>query len=292
MAYDIHTVGVIGKLGASDSGACLQRLVALLESRGLAVLLEQESTTAIERPDLKRRPLSEIGRNIDLAIIVGGDGTLLNVARHLAPHGVPLIGINLGRVGFLTDIPAEDLEDELNRILDGDLETEQRFLLRAEVMRGGKIVYTATALNDVIINKGELARLIEFETFIDGEFVNSMRADGIIVATPTGSTAYALSAGGPILHPKLPAIELVPICPHTLSDRPIVVSSQSVAEIIITALGSHRAFLTLDGQATYSLEERDHIYVRQADRPVELIHPSGRNHYNVLRVKLHWGEKL
>ncbi|MDH5649691.1 MAG: NAD kinase, partial [Gammaproteobacteria bacterium] len=152
--------------------------------------------------------------------------------------------------------------------------------------------HISRALNDVVVNKGELARLIEFETFIDGEFVNSMRADGIIVATPTGSTAYALSAGGPILQPTLPAIGLVPICPHTLSDRPIMVNNSCVIEIVMTELEKQQAYLTFDGQATFLLKDHDHIYVRKMDIPIELMHPSGRNHYSVLRAKLHWGEKL
>ena len=162
---------------------------------------------------------------IDLAIVVGGDGTLLHVARHLAASRVPIIGVNLGRLGFLADIPADAMLPEVTRILDGDYHTESRLLLAAEIMRKGKIVYAAQAFNDVIVTKGDLARMIELETYIDGEFVNDMRGDGVIIATPTGSTAYALSAGGPILHPTLPAIVLVPICPHTLSNRPIVVGS-------------------------------------------------------------------
>ncbi|MDH5642506.1 MAG: NAD(+) kinase, partial [Nitrospira sp.] len=165
------------------------------------------------------------------------------------------------------------------------------FMVHAEVMRSGKIVHSANAFNDVIIGKGELSRLIEFETYQDGEFVNSMRADGIILATPTGSTAYAMSAGGPILHPGLPAMVLVPICPHTLSDRPIVVSSDTVIEIVLTE-GNQNAHATFDGQEMFSLNEGDHVFIRRAETPVHLVHPSGRSHYDVLRVKLHWGEKF
>ena len=164
--------------------------------------------------------------------------------------------------------------------------------LNAEIMRGGKIVHTASAFNDVIVTKGELARLIEFETYLDGEFVNSTRGDGAIVASPTGSTAYALSAGGPILHPALPALVLVPICPHTLSNRPIVVSSDSVIEIVITGSPDQQAHVSLDGQSSYALEDNDRIFVRRAEVAVELIHPSGRSHFDVLREKLHWGKKL
>ncbi|HJW81844.1 MAG TPA: hypothetical protein VJ396_06320 [Acidiferrobacterales bacterium] len=180
----------------------------------------------------------------------------------------------------------------MTRILDGDFETEERILLEAEVVRDGKVLHAANAFNDVVINKGQLARLIEFEAWVDGEFVNSTRADGIIVATPTGSTAYALSAGGPILHPTLPAIVLVPICPHTLSDRPLAVSSDSRVEIVMTSTAQQSAHVTLDGQTNFSIQDHDRVRVRRAERPVTLIHPSRRNHYDVLRAKLHWGEQL
>ena len=238
------------------------------------------------------RPLATIGKDIDLAIVVGGDGTILHVARNLAQHGVPLIGVNLGRLGFLTDIPADRMYEELTSILDGDFKTEERILLEAEVVRNGKVLHSANAFNDVVVNKGQLARLIEFETWVDGEFVNSTRADGIIVATPTGSTAYALSAGGPILHPTLPAIVLVPICPHTLSDRPLAVSSNSRIEIVMTSTARQSAHVTLDGQTNFSIQDHDCVRVRRADRAVTLIHPTRRNHYEVLRAKLRWGEKF
>jgi NAD+ kinase len=182
--------------------------------------------------------------------------------------------------------------EELTRILDGDFETEERILLDAEVVRSGKVLHAANAFNDVVINKGQLARLIEFEIWLDGEFVNSTRADGVIVATPTGSTAYALSAGGPILHPTLPAIVLVPICPHTLSDRPLAVSSDSHVEIVMTSTAQQNAHVTLDGQTNFTIHDNDRVRVRRAERPVTLIHPLRRNHYDVLRAKLHWGEKL
>jgi NAD+ kinase len=180
---------------------------------------------------------------------------------------------------------------EVARILDGDYQTESRLLLAAEIMRKGKIVHAAQAFNDIIVTKGDLARMIEIETYIGGEFVNDMRGDGVIISTPTGSTAYAMSAGGPILHPALPAIALVPICPHTLSNRPIVVGSESVIEIVMTGHPDQLAHITFDGQETFALAHGDHIFARAADSPVELLHPSGRSHYHVLRAKLGWGEK-
>lgn len=286
------TAGLFGKFTADATHDTLVRLARHLEKRGMEVVLEQATAESVADAGFAAKAMDEIGKHIDVGIVVGGDGTFLSIARILASDHVPMIGINLGRVGFLADISVDTMITDIDRILNGDHEKEERSLLHAEVMRGGKIVHTAKAFNDAIINKGELARLIEFETFIDGEFVNSMRADGIIVSTPTGSTAYALSAGGPILHPALPAIELVPICPHTLSDRPIVVSNNCVVEIVMTSLGNQRGYLTLDGQAMYSLEDHDHIYVRRNPEPITLLRPSGRNHYSVLRAKLHWGEKL
>jgi NAD+ kinase len=287
----IRTVGLFGKYGSRDVGGVVERLCSFARGRGLTVLLEEATAEFMDQPCAEARPMATIGGDIDLAIVVGGDGTMLHVARNMAEHGIPLIGVNLGRLGFLTDIPNAGMEDELSRILDGDFKTESRILLEAEVRRAGKVPHAANALNDVVINKGALARLIEFETWVDGEFVNSTRADGIIIATPTGSTAYALSASGPILHPTLPALVIVPICPHTLSDRPIVVGSNSRIEIVMIATSQQSAHVTFDGQTNFALHEGDRVHVQRAERPVTLIHPTRRNHYEVLRGKLGWGEK-
>jgi NAD+ kinase len=288
----IRTIGLFGKHGDIRIAPVIANLVQFLRARDLAVLLEQATARALELRDPPARPMDAIGREIDLAVVVGGDGTMLTVARHLADFGVPMIGVNLGRRGFLTDIPVDDPLPPLTRILDGDYQTEERILLAAEVKRGERTLHSASAFNDVIVSKGELSRLIEFETYVDDQFVNSTRADGIIVATPTGSTAYALSAGGPILHPTLPALVLVPICPHMLSDRSIVVGSDSRIEIVMTYSSNQTAHVTFDGQSTYSLQDNDRVRVRRADRAVTLVHPRERNHYEVLRAKLHWGEKF
>ncbi|MDH3671619.1 MAG: NAD(+) kinase [Gammaproteobacteria bacterium] len=292
MRADIKTIGLFGKFGSRTSGDEITRLCEFLQSRKLNVLLDEATAKLVDKPARDSLPIADIGEHIDLAIVIGGDGTLLNVARNLADWEVPLIGVNLGRLGFLTDIPAENMLSDIGRMLDGDYETEQRFLLSARIQRQGEIVYSSNAFNDVIVNKSGLARLIEFETYLDGEFVNGMVADGIIIATPTGSTAYALSAGGPLLHPTLSAIVLVPICPHTLSDRPIVVSSDSVVEIVMTRTKDQRAHVTLDGQLNYPLQDEDRISIRRAQHAICLWHPSGRNHYDVLRAKLHWGGKF
>ena len=288
----LSTLGLFGKYGDKGVGEVIHQLSVFLASRGLQVLVEEGTAALMAQAPAISYSWSHIGKHADLAIVVGGDGTMLNVARNLASYEVPLIGINLGRLGFLTDIPKDTMFEGLDKILDGDFQTEQRILLHAQVLRGDKTQHSSHALNDVVINKGQLARLIEFETYIDGDFVNSTRADGIIIATPTGSTAYALSAGGPILHTTLPAMVLVPICPHTLSNRPIAVSSNSRIEIVMTHTSHQCAHVTLDGQINFSLQDQDRIQVRQADRPITLLHPSGRNHYHVLRAKLRWGEKF
>ena len=291
MKTKFQNIGLFGKYGDPGVAGDIDRLAKYLSLRGHSLAVEKETASTLETEVAPAFGYEEIGEHIDLAIVIGGDGTLLHVARKMAGYDIPLIGINLGRLGFLTDIPADNMEQALGLMLDGEYDLEERAMLSAEIMRSGKIVHAANAFNDVIIGKGELSRLIEFETYQDGEFVNSMRADGVIVATPTGSTAYALSAGGPILHPNLGAIVLVPICPHTLSDRPIVVSSDSVIEIVLTG-GSQNVHATFDGQEMFSLNDSDHVFIRRAESPVKLIHPSGRSHYDVLRAKLHWGEKF
>ncbi len=289
MSLVIKTVGLFGKYGDDIAGSDIVVLAKFLRREGYVVVVEKTSAEVIDEDVGPRESFDEIGNHIDLAIVVGGDGTLLHIARKLLQHVVPLVGVNLGRLGFLTDIPAENMTKAIKKILDGEFETEERFLLSAEIMRAGKIVCASLAFNDVIIGKGELSRMIELEVFDDGEFVHSMRGDGIIVATPTGSTAYAMSAGGPILHPELQAITLVPICPHTLSNRPIVVGADSVIEIVVKGVNQQRTYVTFDGQENYALEQEDRVYIRKAETPVHLLHPAGRSHYDVLRAKLHWG---
>ena len=293
MKKAILTVGIIGKLSDPSVGGHVTQLGQYLQGRGIKIVIDEATAAKVKLTDALSRNFDSIGSGIDLAVVIGGDGTMLRAARQLARHDVPVIGINLGRVGFLADIPADVMVAEVGKILDGQGESTRRMLLHAEVVRAGKTIHSAHALNDVVITKGELARLIEFETSLDGEFVSAMRADGIIIATPTGSTAYALSAGGPILFPDLPAIALVPICPHTLSLRPLVVPAESTIEVVMTgaAPGQH-AHVSFDGQTTVALEDHDRVRVRRADFSVELLHPAGRSHFEVLRTKLHWGRTL
>ena len=285
------TIGLFGKYQDDNVGTPLLRLGRFLQQRGLQTLVDDNTAKILPEPLGQSLPLEQVGQRIDLAIIVGGDGTLLHIARSLAEYGVPVIGVNQGRLGFLTDIPLSNMEREVGKILDGECQSEHRLLLHAEIHRGGEMLHAARAFNDVIITKGEVARLIEYETYIGDQFVNSARGDGIIIATPTGSTAYAMSAGGPILHPTLPALALVPICPHTLSNRPIVISSDSVIQIVVVGLMAGHAHVTFDGQLNYNLNDGDRIYIRRAEHSIELLHPLSRNHYDVLREKLGWGTK-
>ena len=237
-----------------------------------------------------RKENDEAGNVVaDLAIVVGGDGTLLPIARNIASQDIPLAGINLGRLGFLVDIPREDMEKILGEILQGSYQQEVRILLTAGLSRAGEVIHLAEAFNDVVVSKGELARLIEFETLVDGTHVNTARADGIIVATPTGSTAYALSANGPILDPELEAITLVPICPHTLSFRPLVIGSKSSICIRMLDSGQDNSYLSFDGQSAVRLQDGDVVDIKMAEHRVKLLRPVKHSHFDVLRAKLGWG---
>ncbi|MGB5309357.1 MAG: NAD(+)/NADH kinase [Arenicellales bacterium] len=240
--------------------------------------------------EVKRLKNEDAGNaDADLAIVVGGDGTLLHIAREIAPHNIPLAGINLGRLGFLVDIPREEMETILREILHGSYQKEERILLSASLNRDGECIHRAEALNDVVVSKGELARLIEFETLVDGTHVNTARADGIIVASPTGSTAYALSANGPILAPELEAITLVPICPHTLSFRPLVIDSRSNVRIRLLDSGQDNSYVSFDGQSAVRLQDGDIVDIKMAEHRVKLLRPVNHSHFDVLRAKLGWG---
>jgi len=286
-----QTIGVITKQSGPQIADTLQTLLDLLASRGLRVLLD-ESTTPLLGPRAGETFSREaLAREADLAIVVGGDGTLLNAGRTLADSGVPVLGINLGRLGFLVDVSPEEMASRLAEILDGDYVEAPRFLLEAEVWRADKRIGQALALNDVVLHVHEVVRMIEFDTFIDGQFVNTQRADGMVVSTPTGSTAYALSGGGPILHPGLDAIVLVPICPHTLSHRPIVVRGDSHIEVRVCAHNKDPAQVAFDGQAGMNLEPRDRIVIRRKHNPLRLLHPKGYDYFHILRAKLRWGEQ-
>jgi NAD+ kinase len=232
----------------------------------------------------------ELGASADLAVIIGGDGTMLAAARNLVRHHVPVVGVNQGRVGFMTDIGHNDMQAGIGAILDGRYALEERTLLDAEVIRGQTSVLRTLALNEAVVGKGTQGRLIEFDLRLDGEFVYTLRADGVIVATPTGSTAYAMSAQGPILHPAVPALALVPLNPHTLSARPVSVSDRSVIEIVLVRAMDARAHF--DGFALTDLTQGDRLVLRRSADTVRFVHPPGYRYFATLREKLRWSEAL
>ncbi len=263
----------------------LERALRFLGERRVSVSLAPQAAQHLGKSGALE--LTELGQRCDLAIVVGGDGTLLHSARELVDTEIPLLGINLGRLGFLVDITPEHMCDMLGAILDGDYEQEERMLLRCQVGEQA----AQLALNDVVLHKWNIARMIEFETWVNDGFIDTQRSDGLIISTPTGSTAYALSGGGPLLSPSLEAMALVPICPHTLSNRPIVVHSQN--EIRIRVCGrTDPAYVraTCDGQAILTIADGDDILIRRHDKPLHLLHPAGHDHFQLLRTKLGWGE--
>lgn len=283
------SVGLIGKYEDPGVAGTISTLGAFLQSHGLRALLDENTARAVPDHGLETADRDGIGRQCDLAIVIGGDGTFLNAARSLADSGVPLLGVNLGRLGFLVDVSPRDMLDRLTEILAGTYIEEERFLLHSKVYRGEEVLGEADAFNDVVVHKWDVARMIEFETYIDETPLNSHRADGLIVATPTGSTAYALSGGGPIVHPALNAVVVVPICPHTLSDRPIMISADSRIDVVIGGPSRLEARVTCDGQHAIRLEPGDRVSIWKKERKVRLIHPASYDYYAILRAKLNWG---
>jgi NAD+ kinase len=283
------TVAVVGKSDATSLPDVLDQLAGVLRKRGVAILMDPLTAGASRKPPDATVPMTELPARADLTVVVGGDGTLISCARLMAERGVPLVGINLGRLGFLTDIPADGLESAIESVLDGDFIPESRTLLAGAVRRGSQTLFSTLAFNDVVVSRGAMGSMIEFAVTVDGEFIYSLRADGLIVATPTGSTAYALSAGGPILHPSLQALALVPISPHTLSNRPIAIRSTSKVEI--TLVRGLDARVNFDVQAHWQLEPGDVVSVSAAGRPATLLHPKGYRYFSMLRQKLRWNER-
>lgn len=287
-----HRIGLSRNIHA-DVGDTVQKLYEYLLAQGYQVVLNHNCKNWVRAENLTFLETPDFAANIDLAIILGGDGTLLSSARAMSAHNVPLIGINLGHLGFLVDVSTEaTMLEQIADILAGNCIAEERFLLNGEVIREDENVFTATALNDVVLHNRADVRLIEYQVRIDGKNVSHDRADGLIVTTPTGSTAYALSSGGPILSPTLEAIALVPICPHTLTHRPLVVSADKVIELIVDENCPIGTQVTFDGQNNQKLNRSDIIRISRAANPVRILHPRNYDFYAVLRDKLHWGENL
>jgi NAD+ kinase len=288
----LRTVGIIGKHSEEpEVKVTLRRLAEHLRVRGCQVLFDAEGARQLALRPEEGVPVTVLGARCDLVVVIGGDGTLLHAARSLAGSRVPLVGINLGRLGFLVDVLPEEAEAALDAILDGEYETDTRSLLTAAVLDDLDLPpeRAYAALNDVVIHKWNTARMIEFETYIDGAFVNAQRSDGLIIATPTGSTAYALSGGGPLVAPSLDAILLVPICPHDLSNRPLVVPGSSRIEVRVCGEDHGHVQMTCDGQTAVTLLRKSHLRVERHPEHVSLLHPKGHNHYQILRAKLGWG---
>jgi NAD+ kinase len=287
-AHTFRNIGIISRPRRSNLTEVVPSLLHWLEDRGIHVVYDQETASSLAEPS-EGRSREQVAAASDLLLVLGGDGTLLAAARVAAPRGIPILPINMGSLGFLTSFMLEELYPALEDILAGRLTMSERVMLHAELQRGGKILDKQTVLNEVVVNKGALARMIELELSIDRDFVCRYRADGLIVASPTGSTAYSLSAGGPIVHPSVESFIITPICPHTLSDRPLVVGDSSIIEVKLSA-GTESVFLTLDGQKGIPLQATDRVRISRAHQLLKLIQTPNKSYFEILRNKLKWGE--
>ena len=285
-----QTIAIVGKYMAGGTAQSLMQIADCLDATGRRVLFEAETVQNFSLVGYESKSLREIGESADAAIIVGGDGTMLGIARQLAPFDVPLIGVNQGRLGFMTDVSLDRMMPMLQEMLNGSVVSEKRTLLEGVIMRDDVVTHHTLALNDVVLSRGSGSGMIELHVEVDGNFMYNQRSDGLIVATPTGPTAYALSAGGPILHPSVRGIAMVPIAPHALSNRPIVVPDSS--EIVIQVLGGREANINFDMQSVARLQDYDRIVVKRSEHAATFLHPYGWNYYDTLREKLHWNEYL
>lgn len=286
MAERFRHVAIVGKHQAPGIKPVLEEIAQFLCSQGLDVSLEADTAQNTGLTDYDALSNDELGRQCDLAIVIGGDGTMLGFARDMARHGIPLVGINQGRLGFITDIPFERWREAMAPILAGDYEVEPRAMLEGAVWRDGESIFSGLALNDVVVSRGGTSGMVELKVEVGEQFVANMRADGLIVASPTGSTAYALSAGGPILHPSIAGWLMVPIAPHTLSNRPIVLPD--LGEVRMEIVAGRDASVNFDMQSLASLLHGDTITVRRSQHQVRFLHPKGWSYYATLRRKLRW----
>ena len=295
MNSKFRQIALIGKYQTVASGAtgassrvALEEISGFLLGQGCEVSVEKDTAVNMGIGGFPVLDLAEIGERCDLGLVVGGDGTMLGIGRQLARYGMPLIGINQGRLGFITDVSFESFQKTLAPMLAGEYEEDQRSLMSAQVIRDGQQVFDALAMNEVVVNRGATSGMVELRVDVDGHFVANQRADGLIIATPTGSSAYALSAGGPLLHPSVPGWVMVPIAPHTLSNRPIVLSNST--EIVITLVAGRDASANFDMQSLASLLRGDRIVVTRSQHHVRFLHPKGWTYFDNLRQKLHWNE--
>ncbi len=292
MKVSFKKIGLVGRPRQRGLTGVLRQLLELLEACGLEVVLQDNLGDVLPDHQQRLATLDEIGREVDLVIVVGGDGSLLSAARTLAQYDTPVLGVNRGRLGFLTDIMPDDMAVQIPAVLEGEFELESRFLLGAEVRREGQVVGHGDALNDIVLNSGTSAQMIEYELYINDTFVYRQRADGLIVSTPTGSTAYSLSGGGPIMHPTLDAIVLVPMFPHALSSRPIVVDGSSEIRLDILARNRIHPPVTCDGQVNMKARPGDSVHICKNPHHLSLLHPRGHSFYASCRDKLRWSNAL
>ena len=285
-------IGLLGSLTVPEVKESLQKLETFLLAQCREVVYEEQAASLVDWPIDKVLPIDEFPGAIDLGIVVGGDGSMLSACRKMAVSGIPLLGINRGRLGFLTDISPDEIEERVWPVLQGEYKQTKRFLLETTVTRNGVEIGTGTAVNDIVMHPGMSVRMMSFELYVDGEFVYSQRSDGLIVATPTGSTAYALSAGGPLLFPELDAMVVVPLNPHTLNSRPIVLQGNAKIEIRVSSRNELHPLITCDGHNDFVTEPGDVITIQKHDNDILLIHPKDNNFYGVCRSKLGWGSRL
>jgi NAD+ kinase len=290
--HKFSTIGLIGRVANSEAVETLQKLKEFLLSKDITVVIEQATAEAVPCHHLQVAPGEQLGQLCDLVIVVGGDGSMLSAARTLVAQEVPVLGVNRGRLGFLTDILPDWIEQRVEEVLQGLYKHEDRVMLDAVIMRNGEPIGKADALNDVVLNSGNTPRMIEFELFIDDLFVYSQRSDGLIVATTTGSTAYSLSGGGPIMHPRLNALVLVPMFPHTLSSRPLVIDDNSEIRIVIGEHDDLMPDVGCDGQVILSVQPGDEVLISKKPHKLKLIHPLDTDFYATCRDKLGWGNRL
>ena len=285
-------VAIQAQLGHEEIKNTLKELIAFVHGCGIEVLLDERNAQLLGNSEATTVDFQTLAETADLVIIVGGDGTMLGSSRDFADYDVPLLGVNRGRLGFLTDILPDDITNRVGRVLAGEYSETRRFLLELNTTRNGKSIGTGTALNDVVLHPGKSIRMMEFELYIDKQFVYSQRSDGLIVSTPTGSTAYALSAGGPIMHPNLNALVLVPMNAHTLTSRPIAIPSDCSVDILVGARNEVHPLVTCDGQHDISTQPGDIISICRHPNQIRMLHPAEHNFYEICRTKLGWGSRL
>jgi NAD+ kinase len=289
----VSAIGVIARPDLAEAAPALRELVAWLRRRGVEVVLEERTAALADgsggKADWTLAPAREVAAKVEAVVVLGGDGTLLGASQHI-DRPLPIVGVNFGSLGFLTEVTLAELYPTLESVLEGRYKYEERRMLRGLVRREGQPDVTDDALNDVVVTKATLSRIIELDVSVDGLFVSTFRADGLIVSSPTGSTAYNLAAGGPILHPTLPATVLTPICPHMLTNRPLVVSDSSAIEVRLRAPRDGEIHITFDGQRGFPLRRQDSVKVTRSPRTLRLVTAPGRDYFEVLRTKLKWGE--